>query len=545
MNLIKLAAFAVFSVGMSLSVYPMEISKARNYTREFPVGISSTKLTDMLKSSTASLAETDIIADPEGIMTVYSRSSIAIAPIGETAGETVDCGFAGIIVTGGNGDVYMKNPFSQFPTDTYIKGHVDGTKMTFDFPQNFASIEEDGEEYELYACLLEFSADGMSMELSADQTLTFAKEGESWVMEEEALLGLTLNDLDEYVWSGFGERDMRFEPLNAVAATIPDNATIEDWSLIYSGIGHYVKMAFEGDKCYIGDFFTSESGESLAPIVGTKTADGIVFPSGQYLGINDDDSYLTYFYAVNVELAYDESIAGFVTSFDPVDNLVFTLDADGSYSCQTSALFTPFTDLKSEYLWYEDLYETPVLRKSDVGDFTPAAPSISAYRYYDSMGFGYVTFDIPALNADGMLLDTEKLYYNIYINDAKFTLNPNDYLMLDEEITDIPYLFTDAHDGMSGDITIEGQKHTFILFDEGIEAVGVQSFYVDNGKTYYSPLVNNKVTGIDDAAIDNSPVVEETYTDLAGRSVTDPGHGLYIKTVRRADGSVESFKIVK
>lgn len=284
MNLIKLAAFAVFSVGMSLSVYPMEISKARNYTREFPVGISSTKLTDMLKSSTASLAETDIIADPEGVMTVYSRSSIAIAPIGETAGETVDCGFAGIIVTGGNGDVYMKNPFSQFPTDTYIKGHVDGTKMTF---------------------------------------------------------------------------------------------------------------------------------------------------------------------------------------------------------------------------------------------------------------------DIPALNADGMLLDTEKLYYNIYINDAKFTLNPNDYLMLDEEITDIPYLFTDAHDGMLGDITIEGQKHTFILFDEGIEAVGVQSFYVDNGKTYYSPLVNNKVTGIDDAAIDNSPVVEETYTDLAGRSVTDPGHGLYIKTVRRADGNVESFKIVK
>lgn len=159
------------------------------------------------------------------------------------------------------------------------------------------------------------------------------------------------------------------------------------------------------------------------------------------------------------------------------------------------------------------------------------------------MGFGYVTFDIPMLNTDGMLLDSNKLYYNVYINGDKFTLYPDEYHMLKEEITDIPYDFTDAHGGLNGDITIEGSLRTFILFSEGIESVGAQSFYVDGDKVYYSKLVEENVSGAINDVKQDTTIVEETYIDLAGRRVITPEKGVYIKRVKMADGSVKSDKV--
>ena len=189
-----------------------------------------------------------------------------------------------------------------------------------------------------------------------------------------------------------------------------------------------------------------------------------------------------------------------------------------------------------------DLYQNPVLRENSLTDYTPADPSIKAFRFYDSLGFGYVSFDIPMLNVDGMVLDTKNMYYNIYIDGEKFTLYPDEYQMLDEPITDLPYDFTDARDGRPGDITIEGSLHTFILFGQGIESVGVKSYNVVNGNVYESRLVEGAVASIDVPEVADN-VVGEVYTDLMGRVVNNPGRGIYIKTVKYADGSMKSFKV--
>ena len=542
MNLVKLTLAAVISTVAIMPATSEAASAERHFVKKLPAVISSVIPVDKITSDRILKSAENEITDPVGKTTIYSRSSIAIAPFDENPLETEDYGFAGEIVAGDNGDVYIKNPFSQLPTGTYLKGTIADDVISVSLPQNFASLEDEGEVYELYAYLLDFSDDRSSMVPVENQTLTFVKEDDSWVMTGTAILGLTLEDAK---WQGFGELDMRFDPIDAVAATLPENAEVSDWVVISNGAGHNVKLAFDGDKCYLMDLMQTESG-TLAPIAGTKTKTGLVFPSGQYLGVNEDNSYLTYFYAGKVERVYDSVNNVYVTNFLQEDNLTFTLNADGSYSCDRSALFTPFTDLTHEYFWYMDLCETPVLRKNNVTDFTPADPSITAYRFYDSLFFGYVSFDIPMLNVDGMLLDTKKLYYNIYINDSKFTLYPDEYHMLTEEITDIPYDFTDAHDGLMGDITIDGSLHTFILFSEGIDNIGIQSFYVgDDDKVYYSKLVNNSVAGIDTADMVDCPVLEETYTDLAGRKVAVPGRGVYIKTTRYADGTVKSEKIAR
>lgn len=540
MNLVKLTLIATVSAAVAVPATLGAVSVEKHFCKKLPVVLPAESALKSVTPDKISKSAEGGITDPVGETTVYSRSSIAIAPFGDDPLETEDYGFAGVIVTGVNGDVYIKNPFSQYPTGTYLKGTVSDDKITVSLPQNFATIDYDGDTYELYAYLLDFSDDGNSMVPVKNQTLTFVKEGESWKMTGSAILGLTFEDA---VWQGFGELDMRFDPLDEVAATMPDDISSDEWVVIYNGAGHGVEMAFAGEKCYLKNLLQTE-GNNLAPIVGTKTETGMTFPSRQYLGINEENSYLTYFHAGKVERTYDGDYDMYVTTFIPEDNLVFTLNDDGSYSCESSALFTPFTDISSEYFWYMNLYENPYLRKNDVTDFTPADPSIAAYRFYESMFFGYVSFDIPMLNVDGMLLNTQNMYYNIYINGSKFTLYPDEYHMLTDEITDIPYNFTDAHDGLQGDITVDGQLHTFILFSEGIDKIGIQSYYVDgDNKTYYSKLVENEVTGIDEVAPDNNRVVDVTFTDITGRKVMSPEHGVYIKTVRYSDGSVKSEKI--
>ncbi len=294
MNLSKMTLLAFATVVMNMPVASNAVNVEKHFDKELSVTVSPVKSLTGAKLQRSQTAVSDKITDPAGTVTVYSRSSLAIEPVNDVPMETVDYGFAGVMVTGDNGDVYLKNPFCLFPTDTYLKGTITDDKISIELPQNFASVNDEDEVVELYAYLLDFSEDGTKMIPTENQTLTFVKEGESWVMTGDAILGLTLENAE---WQGFGELDMRYDPVNAEAAKMPDGATPSaDWILVYDGQGHSVEMAVEGDKCYLNNFFKTETG-SVAPLVGTKTGNTLTFPSGQYLGIDEDNSYLTYFYA--------------------------------------------------------------------------------------------------------------------------------------------------------------------------------------------------------------------------------------------------------
>lgn len=539
MKLIRLSQIAAITFAAIIPLSSGAYNRDVRPVKRVPVEMPAIKILDRSNVAGKTCLAPSANEDPIGEERVYSRSSIAIAPFGDLPMETEDYGFAGVILFGEEGDVYLKNPFSQFPTGTYLKGEIDNDRITVNLPQNFASLEDEGEVFELYAYLLDFSDDGTRLSPVEDQTLVFELDGKSWVMKGDAILGLTL---DDKIWQGFGELNMRYDPVDDVMAVIPDNAEdAGDWIMTYDGLGHAVHMAYDGDKCYLGDFMHTDAGV-MAPVVGVKSGDTITFPSGQYLGVNEEDSYLTYFHAGKLNRVYDEVYDEYITSFIREENLTFSLGKDGAYYSESAALFTPFKDIDNEYFWYMDLYQNPVLRENSLTDYTPADPSIKAFRFYDSMGFGYVSFDIPMLNVDGMVLDTKNMYYNIYVDGEKFTLYPDEYQMLYEPITDLPYDFTDARDGRNGDITIEGSLHTFILFGQGIESVGVKSYNVVNGNVYESRLVEGAVASIDVPEVADN-VVGEVYTDLMGRVVNNPGRGIYIKTVKYADGSMKSFKV--
>lgn len=466
-----------------------------------------------------------IITNPKGTATVYSRSSIAIAPIGDMPADTEDYGFAGIIVSGDNGKVYLKNPFSQFLTDSYLVGQTDGETITVELPQPIYFIDdEEVGTFELYAQLMQFTEDGDDLELSDNQTLTLVNYYGMWVMDdEESILALTF---DEGEWTGFGEMGMCYMPIEETPAEWPADAAKEQWALINGGTGHFVDVAFTEDSCFIGGMLPIEKG-GLAPVVGSVSAEVIVIPSGQYLGVNEDNSYLTYLYSGKVEEVYLEEYDWTVTRFIPGEDLVMTGDRETGFVADGDLIFTPFTDFDSEYFWYMDLMKRPRLVKNELTTFRPANPEIKAYQYYDVYGFGYVSIDIPMLNVDGMLLDSKDMYYNLYIDGEMVTFTPDEYHMLEEEITDIPYSFADMEENM-GDFKVEDSLHTIMLFREGISSIGVQSFCRDaDGQDCFSDLVTTLTTSVDGVTSGDSGAA--TYIDMTGRRVTNPGKGLYIK----------------
>lgn len=501
-----------------------------------------------LGASASLYAEDEVITNPKGDRVVYSRSSVSVMPMGDTPMETEEYGFAGVLVFGENDEVYLRNPFSQFVTGSYLEGLIAHSTdsglhnmLVFELPQLITIYEEDGESYDLFACMMQFSKDGERVEMADNQMLEFFHTDDNgWEMADygSSFLGLTFDDSE---WTGFAEKNIVYLPISDVPAETPEGVEFEPWMMTYGNEGHYVDVAIDGDKCYVKNFLdTSE--KSLAPTVGTVTENGIVFSSPQYLGVNEDNSYLTYFYGGEVKRTYIEDVNTTVTSFIPADEMTFETDGEGKYVSGQSAMFTPYTDIESEYFWSMGFYEKPSLQKSVSQDLVPANPSVVDYCYYPNYMFGYVSFEIPMLNTEGQILDSSHLYYNVYFDGELLELNPDEYPLLRETLIDIPYDFEDRTGG-SGDIKIEGSKHTLIIYREGLEEIGIQSFYVDeSGERYNSDLITCYTSGIETMEADN--IAEETYIDLAGNRVQIPGKGMYIRLVRLTDGTVIARKVV-
>ncbi len=534
MNLFRSAAFATVFIMIGQATSAQTIQKT-----DFSGIKIERKLPKAVSAKTQTSHNSDVITNPSGTAVTYSRSSYAIAPLGDQPMETEDYGFAGVIVTGDNGEVFLKNPFSQFLTGSYLKGTLSDGKITIQLPQHIMTLVDDElGTFELYARMLTIDEEVGDIVEAPEQTLTLSNNDGFWICEDEYILGLTF---DDGMWCGFGEMALCYAPIEDEVAQAPENAEFEQWAMTYDGIGHFVDITIDGNKCYMKNFMPTDNGE-LAPVTGTISDAAIDVASGQYLGVNEDISYLTYLYGGETNRYFDPNYNMDMEQFIPGEGIHFTLSEDGSYTTDNTAYLTPFTDLESEYIWSIASYEKPMLRKNDITTCQPANPSVAAYEYYPQYGFGYAELFIPMLNVDGMLLDSSRLYYNFYMDGQLVTFTPDDYMLLEENITDVPYSFVDAPNDQ-GDIKVNGATHTIMIFQEGIESVGVQTLYkAIDGEVYKSDIVTSGTTGIQQPDTASVEIASENFTDLAGRQVLNPGKGLYIRTVRYADGSVRNYK---
>ena len=114
----------------------------------------------------------------------------------------------------------------------------------------------------------------------------------------------------------------------------------------------------------------------------------------------------------------------------------------------------------------------------------PNNPEIIAVGEYDAeKGYGYVIADVPTTDVDGNDLKESLLTYVLYADIegeiTPITFSPDLYKNLEEDLTEIPYTFTDSYDF---DVT-QGYKVVYLNYDySDYNQIGVQSIYYGGGE---------------------------------------------------------------
>lgn len=221
------------------------------------------------------------------------------------------------------------------------------------------------------------------------------------------------------------------------------------------------------------------------------------------------------------------------------DGAVFTVSDDASELFASDG-YTTSAD--GEVL---DEFINVTLTKAQPEIATPATPTITEFTE-DDYGH-YVKMTIPAKDVDGNDLFAALLSYQLLIDrngeQSVYEFTTDDYLFLEENMTVVPYNFTDYYD-----IDVAG-KQVYIYGDiDEWNAIGVKSIYTVGDKSretreseiFWFPLNPTAIN-----SISTSNVVETTYYDLQGRKVDASATGLLIKQMRMQDGTVRAVKVLR
>lgn len=466
-------------------------------------------------------------------------------------------------VFGDDGYVYIKDFFAMLPYGSYIRGEVDPEtfEMTFSFPQ---TIDND-DDYEWIDLDL-FYANGFPDDMPSvvepeNNRITFTYNDDGSIsmkpLPEGVFIGATMQPYD--TWSGMAQTNASIieKADDREVVTIPEGVSGRRYSYITYGYGQYnasrtpdfgyrVEVAIDGKDVYFQGLSMDDSSICFK---GQLDGDKIIVPNNQYLGV------LASIYEVNVqfghpdpeayggysllpadavmELEYDEA-AGIIKVADPEVVMFFNLspnnNPNGIYYLQM------FENLK--LLYQPDAVGAPL---DPWGVTYEEAKSDAKLSYFD--------FSLPLVTEDGILLERENMYYNIYLDGEIWPLTKEDF-NIPETLVDVPYLYKSSQI-VSSKINI---SHELGFHVQGFDTIGVQCFNTFGGVTYPGRLATLDVaTGevtytnpgtLVDAVDFESPEGSVAYFNLSGQRVSSPTQGIFLKRTVLSDGSVKVVKEV-
>lgn len=499
-----------------------------------------------------------ILEEPVGESAWYSRNCTKymhlLGPL-EYGGES---SVPSKIVIGNDGTAYIGNVFTDFSGSGWLKGSRDTNTddITLKFPQIVFDETYDGERYYYYACRVGFNKDKTDLEVAENQTLILKHNGNgNYVTEDnETAIGIcyvydpSIEDQAagighegcELKWFGIAYADMEWSPVNELV-TIPEGLKTQRYALCHSSGAAFVDLAESNGKIFIAGL--TEDGETC--IVGDISSDEntVTFATNQFLGVENSGEFFRYMVAAASDAVTDSETGEIVNTIAPAETFIASLDPTN----KSLAFITPETGFAitngQSKVGGGDLYLEPRLTpQSEYVIDSPEAPEIVAYSPYDeALGYGTFNFNLPSWTNGGLLIDPANMFYNIYVDDELLTLTPGNYLELSEELTDIPYDFSDGYDIFS-----VGINHAIYLYSGNYDRIGIQSFVVaEDGSKIKSPVVYNKEVGLDTIGEESKMVSEIYYLDLSGKRIRHFDNGFAIKCTRFADGSIKTEKIVK
>lgn len=492
--------------------------------------------------------ETLIMKTPEGEVKEYAREAyywVCTATgymyfdyKGNTPAEMVE---------GEDGSVYIKNPYTDFVSNSYLKGTRDGNKIKVTLPQAIyrePNMTNPGTYNTYYACIMmEEYAGSDYYNLIDRKELTYTIDGDKITLDLDYeprtdpwggyeypyyILGMVT---DEGIWMSEGEAAQTWTPFSGNKVEVPADVTFDDWAMTHKDGGMFVQVGFDGNDIYMKGLLPELQNSAFK---GTIDGDKIVFESGQFLGIYNSDSY-----AYMVGISYDAD-----NNAKMAQELTFTYDKENKIIKGDENTAVAYNRSK-ENLSVIKLWRSPEFKvqPADI-DQTPLAPSFIEWQAFsDEAGQGFFRFNLPINNKDGYILNERNMYYNVYFDGALETFYTDEYTRLEEDLTDVPYTFKDGWNFYA-----LGTVHVLYYYSRGVTTVGVVLCNKAGDTVYSSPMtILNMETGEITSGISNVAdgfeVESEEWFSLDGKRISSPANGIYIRKAIMSDGSVKVDKI--
>lgn len=466
---------------------------------------------------------------------IYSNDLIDEAPEGEVVKGVRDCysqymssgvsfrsfetGVLGEYVMGTDDNIYLRAvcySAAQISSDvnTYLKlEKVDETTYVAHTPQLiWVDDSDEGSPFTAYATRVVFSqksATSFGYEIqqtpegSYDTDIYFTLEDGKLMQKNmnttemngeifpEELIGFTTSTGG---WIGFGDGCIQIYQPQDIPAVLPADVEVEEKSLSYSLLhvrdielknATLMKYSETGDEIYI----SNPSAKAEQWIKGTIDREkGTVTFKCQYLGIDAESGYAVWFipaeYDKYKEVFDEETGTGdWFRNYTPIDEMVLSYNDGVIEGLKGQALCFSHS---SDSILLTGVYADPCIRSNEAPT-KPAPVTFTKYEPYDDMWeFGVMGFAIPCMDENGIYINSDELYYNVYPDDSTtpFVFSPDDYVdMTVDPMTDVPYAYFEDFD-----FKVSGVNHT-VYFYHDWKKVGVQVIYKHEGKCVRSDIV--------------------------------------------------------
>ena len=517
----------------------------------------------------ASQETTEVITTVEGTSKLYNKHSVGTFVLNGIMAQYMD-EFPATVVWGEDDTIFIQDILSTVATGNYVKGTVSGNRINVPTNQTLDFYEEEGYGINIGVLFTDINED--QVDFYYDPTITEF----SYIINEDGSLSLDLpgrqfdgNLPPEYVigiyytddnsFLGFCDYNQEYVVTDLTQIKMPEDADVEAYVLIDEfNYASLVDVAYVGDKLYIrGLSAMLPEGTIMARVEGNKA----YVDQNEYLGIYFDQ------YFIMTKVLYDnpdyneedESSLPFLMA---PSNVKFTLDIDKeakTISAKEDGVYLSFQPDEDDYFNSVTVLGKFDLKYQSTTSGVPANPTKLKYttEFASQQGFNDFFFTLSNFSTEGNLLNTETLYYRIFIDDEPLIFGEEIGLnLLDEEVTmyyGVPdqqiymvYPFNNNNDIFK----FSDNEFDIGIYVEGVTTIGVQAMYMNEGEKTFSDIVTLDVeTGeiIEDSGVEEismSPVVKTEYFNISGRRVSYPEKGIYIVREIRKNGKVTTRKVI-
>ena len=488
------------------------------------------------KVPAANMAPANIISDqPQGTHKYMYRSCSAYyVYIFYVMNTFVENGVGEVVVDGST--LYLKNPISQYQSNSWIKGTITGASVTFEFPQTVGY--SNGEE--LIVDLFDFDAnDQWYYKSKKKHSLTFNYfKGNMTINDADFVSGNTILALayaSDKSWTGYADWDIQLTQFDETPVTAPSELSTEKYVITHfngSGLpeGNIVDLGVDGSNVYLKGISTEAPD---AWIKGVAEDGKFTFQNAQFIGASATD-YL-FLTGADSAQAYDDFFEEYYTDYTlNGKDVVFNYDAaQNAYKADGAFLVNkgkteanPAVEFNSAVLApFQEVAATPT--NPEIMDFSPMD---------DDYGYGYMEFMIPSFDVNGNYMNEKKISYQLYVvvNGKERVLETTSDVYIyqeTEKMNEWPLNYSDDWDIYpqgGGDVL-------FYYYVTGFEKIGVQAIYRGAGEERRSEIVYYEAT--DDSqnqaaeaktAVYNEAQVSDTdnsivFTNLGNGNITVAG----------------------